>query len=240
MTADTLITGNSSPRSAGGSTLVSLMVGLAMGIICILSLLAIFQTMVRTNAASSTAARSEGAIATGMLAAQIAIQEAGFGVEAASAPAGAADIDFVVVASAALNGQTMAGIQMPIGSAGNAVIWHTHSGVVDTCSALLSTGDASGGGLSLLGPANCTDARDWGGANIWAASAVLIPEKPEKLITAYPSGFSQASFFQTYRGAYCAPFGRMAPASAVAVSFGAGSVQDRSTLAEICLPNIPN
>lgn len=63
-----------------GQSLISMMVGLVISLITIAAMLTLYKTMVGVSNEASVAARRDGQMAAGLLAAQMELQSAGFGV----------------------------------------------------------------------------------------------------------------------------------------------------------------
>ena len=63
-----------------GQSLISMMIGLVISLITIAAMLTLYKTMVGVSNEASVAARRDGQISAGLLAAQIELQSAGFGV----------------------------------------------------------------------------------------------------------------------------------------------------------------
>ncbi|MCL7714510.1 PilW family protein [Stenotrophomonas mori] len=70
-------------RGQCGQSLISMMVGLVISLITIAAMLVLYKTMVTVSSDASRAALRDGQMAAGLLAAQLDLQAAGFGVEPA-------------------------------------------------------------------------------------------------------------------------------------------------------------
>lgn len=227
---------------AKGMSLVSTMIGLLMGMVCILAIMAMFKVLARNSSDSGISARAEGAISTGMVAAQMEMQKTGFGLESSSnsclgtstkGPNGQVNTDLVLLSNATLAGATLSGTAATIGSGtiwGNAVVTHWRDGPTDFCAAFLSANS----GLSMLGPVECVNASSYATAT-WTQSKLI----PDGVVTSYPSPHTESNFFSAQKVASCAPYGKVAKTSGVLLSFAVGnSVAGTHTKASICLPNI--
>ena len=234
-----------------GSTLISTMVGLSLGMVSILAMLALMKTLTKTNVNVSIASKSNGAIASGILAAQLRVQTAGYGIESTTAsclgssdgPSGAANTDFIIASGASLTNTTLSGTLSSIGAAGtaaamgNAIVWHFNDGT-SQCEGLL----AVNGGLQQIGPVACTDATSWNSL-AWSTTSSFIPSSA---ITSYPAdpydtnnAFSQSNFFKAAKSTSCAPFGVSTGIATLQVRLGVNnSFSGSSNIANICLPNI--
>ncbi len=68
-------------RRQRGQSLISMMIGLVISLITIAAMLTLYKTMVGVSNEASVAARRDGQMAAGLLAAQMELQSAGFGVD---------------------------------------------------------------------------------------------------------------------------------------------------------------
>lgn len=153
-----------------GITLISLMVGLTISMIVVLAMLATYKTTVAIAVDAGEGAKLNGQISTGVLAAEINLQSAGFG---ADDPAYGTNL--VVLTSAAF-GDTRAlsqGSSAAAGGSGNAVVWDsaTTPGGARQCGLLIHP--ASGG--LLYSTASCSAASGWNTIN-WPSPTVLIQD----------------------------------------------------------------
>lgn len=236
-----------------GSTLIATMIGMALGMIGIVAMLSLMQTVSKVNVSAGGAARSDGSIAAGTLGAQMAMQKAGYGVESAvntcygaavSGPSATANTDVVILSGAVLSAAgVLTGTAVNIGAtgaagvAGNAMVWRWLESGVSTCEGLV----ASAGGLTLIGPNSCVTATAWA-AQVWTFNALIAPG----VISTFPvdpsdaaNPFTQAKFFKAQRVATCAPYGLGPPLKGVQASFGAGnSFAGPGTVMSACLSNV--
>lgn len=236
-------------RTSSGSSLMSTMVGLALGMIGILAMLSVFQTMAKANAGAGASATADGSIASGMLGAQIDIQKAGFGIESTTnsclgsstaGPSGTGNTDLVLISGAQLSGSgVMTGSEQTITGtpiAGNAVVWHWIENGNEQCQGLLATA----GGLLTLAPVACDSAHEW--SSLAWTSAPLIETGTISSFPADPNDtsnpFSQSGFFKATSSA-CSPFGKASGSTSARVSFAAGNrFTGGASIASVCIPNI--
>ncbi|WP_057631621.1 PilW family protein [Stenotrophomonas humi] len=72
-------------RHQAGQTLISMMVGVVISLITISAMLVLYKTMIEVSANASRSALRDGQVSAALLAAQMDLQSAGFGVPAADA-----------------------------------------------------------------------------------------------------------------------------------------------------------
>jgi Tfp pilus assembly protein PilW len=193
---------------ATGFTLISLLVGVLIGALCIAAMLVLYRTLVGTSGDVIRQANIDGQIATGSLVVQQQLQQAGFGV---TGPMPGKDV--VVLSNATMANGKVKGD--PAGSyntmvAGNAVVWgYNPSGALKTfdataymCEGVMATSD----GLLWLTPQTCSGADQWQGLT-W---------KWTLLATAKSVG--NVSSFQA-SPATCWPYGQTTAVSTLQVSY---------------------
>lgn len=170
-----------------GATLISLMTGLVISMILVLATLMLYQRMVRATTAARSDARADAQRSAAFLAAGIAVQEAGYGIDAAQA-----GTHLVVLTGAALAGSSLSGTPAALGSTGNAVVWTENTTGIPRCSALLAPTGSGRGGLRKLGPIACADATAFAGL---AWTALPLSDAPAAPVAI------------TWQAAACTPFG---------------------------------
>ena len=180
-----------------GVTLISLMVGLMISMIVVLATLMLFQRTVRATTAARSDAQADAQLSAAFLSASIAMQEAGYGIDAAQA-----DSHLVVVENATLDNSTLSGTSAAQGDAGNAVVWAENTTGTLRCSALLAPRGEGQGGLLKLGPVACADAASFAGLAWTNQPLSTSPAEPVTI---------------TWQAADCSPFG-------IAASTGANKV----------------
>ncbi|WP_287029459.1 PilW family protein [Pseudomonas sp. UBA6310] len=206
-----------------GMTLISMMVGLVISMFSIVAMLSLYRSLVQSAVVATRDANLDGQIAAGLLSAQLEIQSAGFGIEAA----GNADL---TLATTNLDSTT------------RALLWR----LVDTgtyrCRGLLerSVNDSASGQsmrvLSLL-QANSCDASGALSGKTWAVVGDLAEFRGQNL--------AQVVF--QISTSNCWPFGvgdnstpsahALVTLSAPSSSQLAGAVADPISYS-VCLPNI--
>ena len=83
-----------SPRLQAGQSLISMMVGLVISLITIAAMLTLYKVMIEVSGNASRSAMRDGQVSSAILAAQIELQQAGFGV-----PAGASESSVIALSS---------------------------------------------------------------------------------------------------------------------------------------------
>ena len=71
-------------RHQSGATLISLLIGLLISMLCLIGLLSSYRTMAKTGAESRMAATHDTELQNGLTAAQMLVQNAGFGLDGSS------------------------------------------------------------------------------------------------------------------------------------------------------------
>src|SRR5690606_32208487 len=69
------------PAGIAGETLVGLMVGMALSLLTVAAMLALYQGMVAVSRDTTRLAQRDGQVASAAMAAQMELQQAGFGIE---------------------------------------------------------------------------------------------------------------------------------------------------------------
>ncbi|MFA5628502.1 MAG: hypothetical protein WC965_13670 [Thiohalomonadaceae bacterium] len=133
-----------------GVTLISLLIGLLVSTVVLIGMLVIFRNVIQTVVPASEDARSDGERVSGVLAAQIMLQDAGFGIE--SAPAYGTHLR-VLVGATQSNGAVNGGIQATSDQTGNAVVWRKRVDDNDRCEGLFA--DRDGGLWHIVANSTC-------------------------------------------------------------------------------------
>lgn len=255
------------PSRQRGASLISMLVGLVLGLIAIVSMMSVYKVLVFRGTDLRTNAKQDAQVSTALIAVNLDIQKAGYGVEATPScvgttiqgPAAAANTDLVIVTNATLSApltasSTLAGTAQTITSAdtaGSAVIWHWVDPTLGSrCTGLVATqgtfSPRKGGGLIRLAPMACTNATQWNSLT-WAidhliADNTLPPEIAAVAATstapAIPATDNKAVTFSARRGS-CTPFGAGAATPATVLTVAAGnSTMNLESSTTLCLPNI--
>lgn len=231
------------PSRCRGMSLISLMVGLFIGLFSLLSMVNLYKVQAKQTVQTKSTNRIDGQISLGLVVAQMEMQKAGFGVEAdtdscegASTPgrAGTVNRDFVMLSGAAISeAGVLTGTGVTINpaagtlAAGNALVWRWNDGTNNQCSGIVS----QGGGLKLLQEVVCSDATQWGTLT-WAAAKIKDVVSAGTLNADKKFGFSAQM-------ASCAPYGRSAPAEVLLVTTTVGQSMNAVTVTnDVCIPNI--
>ncbi|MCE7031172.1 hypothetical protein LY625_00770 [Lysobacter sp. GX 14042] len=234
------------PRAVhAGQTLVGLMVGMALSLLTVAAMLALYQAMVVMARDTTRLAQRDGQVASAAMAAQVEMQQAGFGIEPGTAGSNlwvAADGREVVWRFRPLLDDlrlACAGIRLveeggaPGGGSGGSVI----PGMAG------AAGSSAGAqpGLWFLPPVECASADQaglaWGQPGqplprLLASATALDPGRPDEV-----GGFGLAGArFQQVAASACAPYGPAADAAAEhpAVQL----LMTRGELFTMCLPNL--
>ena len=208
------------PSRQRGVTLVSLMVGLIISMIVILATLMLFQRMVRATTAARSDAQADAQRSAAFLGASIAVQEAGYRIDAPQAGS-----HLVVLANATLSGATLSGTPVQPGVTGNAVVWAENLIGTPRCSALLAPSAPDRGVLRKLGPVAC--------ANAAAFAGLAWTSLPLSDATAAPVTI-------TWQATHCTPFGITASAGSnkVLLTLSAGNSNGVILETSTCLVNV--
>ena len=208
------------PLRQRGITLISLMTGLAISMVLVLATLMLFQRMVRASTAARMDAQADAQRSAAFLSAGIAVQEAGYGIDAAQA-----DTHLVVLTGAALAGSALSGTPAAQGVIGNAVVWAENATGTPRCSALLAPSGSDQGSLLKLGPVACADAAAFASL---AWIALPLSEAP-----AAPVAIS-------WQAAACSPFGITAGTGAnkVLLTLSADNSNGVALETSQCLANV--
>ncbi|KZE34584.1 PilW family protein [Crenobacter luteus] len=227
-----------------GFSLVELMVGLTLSLVVVLGLFALYRNATRTTFGPGGAAPSaelDAQLNNGLLAAQLSLQGAGFGIASASS---ANHLLLLRDASMAVSNSQMtaaSGSTVAIGAvaaAGNALLWQSNPLQASASSAYVCQGlyvDPQTHAVYRLEQPSCSNlAAQWSGGQ-WTANTLIAPD----LLDA-----SQALSITVGNAASCWPFGASANASGLAtvgkvqviLSYG-NSTRDSANSYAICLPN---
>lgn len=206
-----------------GVSLVSLLVAMALALVCLVTALQAYRAVVIGSRSTSTAARVTGTASGLELQLSRLLPAAGWGIGGASAqPGGTLNQHLVLLANATLSGTNgLSGSQQTLSAtahAGNAIVWATAIDGSLACSALISR---TGQGLQLLGPKPCSTALSALGSS-WDEVVTLVPQ----------GVFPDLGF--TVGTAECWPYG--GPLKRASASVQVSGVRD--TLPAVCLPNI--
>lgn len=206
-----------------GETLVGLMVGMALSLLTVAAMLALYQGMVVLARDTTTLAQRDGQVASAAIAAQVEMQQAGFGIEPG-----------------------MVGSNLWLATDGSAVVWRFRPQLDDlrlACAGLRLVEERQGeeGGLYFLPPVECQSA-DQAGVLPWGE-----PGRPLPRLLASATAFAQgqpdevggfglagARFHQPAASA-CAPYG---PPADAAEHPAVQLLIPRGELFTMCLPNL--
>jgi hypothetical protein len=211
-----------SRRPQTGVSLVSLMVGLALSLLCVVVAMHTYRVTVLNSRHASVVARGQNISAALTLQIPKLLPQAGWGLNVAEeTPGGRLNTDLVLLSSATFQAGRLSGTTRSIGSAsltGNALIWATAIEGSVQCRALVTT---AARGLELLGPKACANAAAATGID-WDSPVTLAPAEAASSL-----GFS-------VRTTACWPFGGRHARESVEFSFH-GAFED---VPPTCIPNI--
>ena len=207
-----------------GFSLISMLVGLALSMIAMMTLMAGYRQVVLNAQTQVRSGQSRAEVASTLLTTAQLVQQAGWGVApTATPPGGTANTDIVLLSAAAVGGGSMSGTAVSITSttaAGNALVWDTAIAGTTQCHALV----AGAGGVGRYGPVNCTNASGWASL-AWGDGVTLIqgqslastPQFRTQIVSCWPFGTG--------------PGGPQVATRVDLVGFG-------SSTPSLCLPNI--
>lgn len=133
------------PWRQRGLTLIGMMVGLLISLLSLVSLLAVYKMAIGVSTNAVGARQRDGQISAALLAAQIELQQAGYGIVRS---AGAADLETLVKTRAPETGASQ-------------VVWRYRPDLAtDTCAGLLLDTAGSDAGLYWLPQKACANAAD--------------------------------------------------------------------------------
>lgn len=160
-------------RLQRGFTLVSLLVGMLLSVLCALTAMQVWRVSVLNSTSSHASAEQQSISAALSVQLPRLVSQAGWGMGAGNAtPGGTLGQDLVLLQGATFTGGVLSGSPVSAGSGssvGNALIWSSSVSGAVTCSALVAQPAT---GLSLLGPMPCTNAAGAASAS-WSASTLL-------------------------------------------------------------------
>lgn len=178
-----------------GASLISVLVGLLISGIVIIGMLVVYRNTIHAVVPASEDARSDGERVSGILAAQMMLQDAGFGID--PAPAYGTDLRVMIGASLS-NGALSGGSLASSGQEGNAVLWRKQIDGDDLCEGLFA--DDDGGLWRITTAAGCTAINS--GISGTASPLIHQSRHPDGLVDAITFIYTGLS-----SGASCRPFG---------------------------------
>jgi hypothetical protein len=153
-------------RRQRGTSLISLMVGLVISLIVTVGLLTAYRYSVQFTSVAAQGASTDNQVASVLLRAGAAIEDAGYGITGA---AFGTHIVPIVGATLSAAGGTLNGMAAPVGTPGaNAIIWAMFTGTTTQCAGFYAP---VAGGLLYLQPVTCADATGWQGVS-WQTTPV--------------------------------------------------------------------
>jgi Tfp pilus assembly protein PilW len=242
-----------SKRRSSGFTLISMLVGLVIGLIGIAAMLALYRTLINTSSQITQQAAKDEQIATSSLISKQQLQQAGFGITNATP-----GTDLVVLTGATLvNGQLSGTVVASYGATvtGNAVVWDYNPTVVSAttnpagilCEGLIVTTIANNATnnittiLQWLSPVSCANAAQWQALS-WQSNQLAAiknlggtPSFQISPATCWPYGQTTAiSSLQVNYYQFLQAAGTAAPVSA---STASSAQFDAIPFFSLCLPN---
>ncbi|MGH8054930.1 MAG: PilW family protein [Stenotrophomonas sp.] len=218
-------------RHQTGQSLISMMIGLVISLITISAMLVLYKTMIEVSANASRSALRDGQVSAALLAAQMDMQSAGFGVPAADALSS----------------------KLGVRASGKEVVWRYKAQLTDTgfvCSGLRLVDNE---GLYRFTPKACSDvaAVDWSAneRELLAGSAAFFTPA-QKDGSAYASGEGEVGAMSLAAGyvfalkaeRQCLPFMQQDFSTSPMVLPGQQVVMEQadgaSHLFQACLPNL--
>ena len=167
-------------RGQRGFSLVSLMVGTVVSMIVVVAMVAVYKVTLHLSVSAAQDARSDGQTASALLIAQMALQNAGFGVADAvyGCPAGGSATGVVCVfGDARFAGNKVVGTSKAVGQAGNAVIasWKTAANLYGCAMLIYDT--AYNDGMGGLLYATTTAASLCNADTAWPTPSMLVLDR---------------------------------------------------------------
>ena len=216
-------------RRQSGQTLISMMVGLVISLITIAAMLVLYKTMITVSADASRSALRDGQVSAGLLAAQMDLQTAGFGVD----PTASVDD------------------RLLISDSGKQIAWRYNEGGTLRCAGLRveATGPIPPAGLYRLPAKDCGTGLGLAGAS-WAVAdyqpVALMPKNPDGSLFSLEGEQGGLSLAEGYTfskaGEACLPYMQQQATPDVLLPNGqrvtlANSNKSR-VLFTTCLPNL--
>ncbi|MEI8034782.1 MAG: hypothetical protein WCH96_04840 [Betaproteobacteria bacterium] len=213
--------------SSRGFSLISLMIGLSLGVIAVLAMMFAYKSLV-SNALSFTQSTSlVNQSLTSALVLNRILVPAGYGIgPTLSTPGGAVNTDIVLISGASLSGQSLTGTQVSISASsasGTALVWDSNTSGSIQCSGLIFNSNT----LSRLGPEDCTGATQWSSLT-WSSSQPLTGS----------SSFTGITF--SVMTTTCWPYMGGTGTTKNGVQVTLNGLSAYTTATTYCLPNIPN
>lgn len=137
-----------------GVSLVSLLIGVLISVIALLGMLTLYGSTMKTTVGSTRDARTAGERSLALLMANVNLQGAGYGIEAAKR-----SDDLLLLSGTKLDkgGKNFSGGVVVSGEGeGNTLVWKTKVEGNTLCSGLYAPSEAEKGGLYLLRPRPCS------------------------------------------------------------------------------------
>jgi hypothetical protein len=201
-----------------GVTLISLMVGLVISMIALLGVLTVYKNAIRNvfgSAGMVPSAAQDGQLSSGLLSAQMVLQDAGFGIGAAAAASSSSAASTSTAATSANNlallssatfdagSQQLSGTANAISataSTGNVLLWESNPNPTSASASYMCMGlfsDSATNALYLLKATNACHpiASSWNNVT-WRKSALIAA-----------GSVAQAVSFAVKNGMTCWPFG---------------------------------
>ena len=209
-------------RSQSGVTLISLLIGLLISMLCMIGLLSAYRTMAKTGADSRIDATHDTQLQNGLIASQMMIQNAGFRLEAGT--------------NAHLATHTFTSIGTGTGTLTNvsALLWRYKVGSTVACQGLADIADSGKRKLVTLTVSSGCDDTAALSTFTWATDKTLAR------LTDFGVSNAQQVTYAVTTGTDCRPFGSVAAASGkhpqVTLSAKTSSQQHNSALSTIQVP----
>lgn len=173
-----------------GTTLISLLIGLLIAMLCIIAVLSSYRTIVKTGVESRVAATHDTQLQTGLTTAQIFLQNAGFGLE------GLNNLYLSPEANIKVESQLV-----------SALLWRYKDGTNIICQGLadIESSDSKKRRLVLLtsSPTTCNDSSDLSGFD-WKIQTTLANLEDYSTNSSNPK---QITFAEKTPPRVCTPFG---------------------------------
>jgi hypothetical protein len=149
-------------KNQAGISLISLMVGITISLICSVAMLNMYRHTIGVSINTKQMSVQDGERSSAMTIAPMLLQDAGFGINNASI-----SNNIITLSGANLSGSTLRGTLGGVNA--NGLVWRFNTSGAMQCAALIPDTNQ---GLLLLGPVNCANISDWSGP-IWTTSRAL-------------------------------------------------------------------
>ncbi|QLI81764.1 hypothetical protein HZU75_09585 [Chitinibacter fontanus] len=212
-----------------GSTLVSLMVGVAISLIVVVGMMSMYKNTVKISAHASQDAMLNSRRTASFLTAGINLQSAGFGIET---PNSSDEIKVITTAALSADNKLTGTLSTTTTRTGNAIVWRSLDTGVSKCSGLLSPAE---GGLLLLNAADCANASEWNTLT-WTTTQIMSAAHSKTTADVTSTEIDDAVLI-TVKTQNCTPLGISAVNGNVLVELKVKNSNNLDSSQSTCLAN---